>query len=217
MEDYPENHRVRWTNRENIQLYKEVNNRIDLETIAKNHKRTIGAIKYKLIRYAIEMAETDETLTMQDLCNKTNLSRKILIEGFKKLKYDYDLEDIYPENHGNVWTDKEIAQLHNQIKEGVDLETIANKHKRTYQSIKYKLINYAIEMSEKDKLLTIEDLSNMTSLSCEDLIEGFNNFNYTHFNTTTTNEIESYLIKFIKIALCIVAGYYIADYLRKNK
>ena len=94
MENYPENHRVRWTNKENTQLYKEIKNNTDLETIANNHKRTVGSIKYKLIRYAIELAETDQTLTMNDLCYKTTLSREDLIEGFDKLKFDYDYMDL---------------------------------------------------------------------------------------------------------------------------
>lgn len=101
MENYPENHRVRWTNKENTQLYKEIKNNMDLETIADNHKRTIGAIKFKLIRYAIELAETDQTLSMYDLCNKTTLSREDLIEGFDKLKFDYDYMDLSVDDNSN--------------------------------------------------------------------------------------------------------------------
>lgn len=207
MEDYPENHRIRWTNKENIQLYKEAKNHINLETIANNHKRTVCAIKYRLIRYAIEMADDDETITMKDLCNKTNLSRKILIEGFKKLKYNYDdLEDDYPENHGNTWTDKETVQLYSQVEKGIDLETIAIDHKRTVNSIKYKLIRYAIELSEKDKLLTIDDLSKLTSLSYEDLIEGFKKLNYYYFINSITKKNKYYLSNCIKIRLLICIG-----------
>jgi hypothetical protein len=101
MENYPENHRARWTNKENTQLYKEIKNNMDLETIADNHKRTIGAIKYKLIRYAIELAETDQTLSIYDLCNKTTLSREDLIEGFDKLKFDYNYMDISVDDNSN--------------------------------------------------------------------------------------------------------------------
>lgn len=101
MENYPENHRARWTNKENTQLYKEIKNNMDLETIADNHKRTIGAIKFKLIRYAIELAETDQTLSIYDLCNKTTLSREDLIEGFDKLKFDYNYMDISVDDNSN--------------------------------------------------------------------------------------------------------------------
>jgi hypothetical protein len=215
-----ENHRARWTNKENLQLYKEARNHVDLETIANNHKRTICAIKYRLIRYAIEMADENEKLTLKDLCNKTNLSRKVLIEGFKKLKYNYDdLEDDYPENHGNTWTDNETVQLYNEIENGIDIETIANDHKRTVNSIKYKLVRYAIEMSEKNKLLTIEDLSKLTTLSCEDLMDGFNKLKYYYFITNNLPvEVENSLIKFVKSILCVVClGSLYLIYIVRNK
>ena len=51
MTDYPENHRVKWTDNELKKLLKETKNKIDIETIANNHKRTIGSIKFKLFRY----------------------------------------------------------------------------------------------------------------------------------------------------------------------
>jgi len=215
-----ENHRARWTNKENLQLYKEARNHVDLETIANNHKRTICAIKYRLIRYAIEIADENEKLTLKDLCNKTNLSRKVLIEGFKKLKYNYDdLEDDYPENHGNTWTDNETVQLYNEIENGIDIETIANDHKRTVNSIKYKLVRYAIEMSEKNKLLTIEDLSKLTTLSCEDLMDGFNKLKYYYFITNNLPvEVENSLIKFVKSILCVVClGSLYLIYIVRNK
>jgi hypothetical protein len=215
-----ENHRARWTNKENLQLYKEARNHVDLETIANNHKRTICAIKYRLIRYAIEMADENEKLTLKDLCNKTNLSRKVLIEGFNKLKYNYDdLEDDYPENHGNTWTDNETTQLYNEVENGIDIETIANDHKRTVNSIKYKLVRYAIEMSEKNKLLTIEDLSKLTTLSCEDLMDGFNKLKYYYFITNNLPvEVENSLIKFVKSILCVVClGSLYLIYIVRNK
>lgn len=215
-----ENHRARWTNKENLQLYKEARNHVDLETIANNHKRTICAIKYRLIRYAIEMADENEKLTLKDLCNKTNLSRKVLIEGLNKLKYNYDdLEDDYPENHGNTWTDNETTQLYNEVENGINIETIANDHKRTVNSIKYKLVRYAIEMSEKNKLLTIEDLSKLTTLSCEDLMDGFNKLKYHYFITNNLPvEVENSLIKFVKSILCIVClGSLYLIYIVRNK
>jgi len=109
MENYPENHRMRWTNKENIELLKEINKGINLETIASNHKRTIGAIKYRLIRYAIELAETDQTLSLLDLSTTTTLSCKDLIEGFKKLKYEYDYIDMSGyDSNGDYESESEV-------------------------------------------------------------------------------------------------------------
>ena len=49
----PDNHRKKWTETENNTLKNEIKCKIPFHIIAKNHKRTIGAIKYKLIRNAI--------------------------------------------------------------------------------------------------------------------------------------------------------------------
>ena len=93
MESYPANHNTKWSSQEFKLLLKEIKKGIDIETIAKNHKRTISAIKYKLIRYAIELAEEDQTLNINDLCNITSLSREDLIKGFEKIHYDYKYLD----------------------------------------------------------------------------------------------------------------------------
>ena len=89
MENLPLNHRARWTEEELNKLLKQVNKNVDFKTIADNHKRTIGAIKYKLIRYAIDKSEKDQTLTLEDLLKLTKLSKDDLITGFEKLQYDY--------------------------------------------------------------------------------------------------------------------------------
>jgi hypothetical protein len=48
--DMPINHRTKWTNEEFNQLLKETNNKLNIKKIAQNHKRTIEAIKFRLIR-----------------------------------------------------------------------------------------------------------------------------------------------------------------------
>ena len=57
--------------------------------IADKHKRTIGAIKFKLIRHAIELIEKKELQPkLNDISEKTNLSTRDILEGFKKLKFE---------------------------------------------------------------------------------------------------------------------------------
>ena len=89
MTDYPENHRVKWTDNELKKLLKETKNKIDIETIANNHKRTIGSIKFKLFRYAIKLSEEDQSLSLYELSQLTNLNKNELLEGFKKLHYEF--------------------------------------------------------------------------------------------------------------------------------
>lgn len=94
METFPINHRAKWTDREINNLLDAVKKRTPFHIIAENHQRTIGAIKFKLIRYAIEeMKENELSLSMDYLTRITNLSKEELLEGFKKLNFNYE-EDV---------------------------------------------------------------------------------------------------------------------------
>lgn len=94
----PINHRCKWTIEELETLLNEVNrnrnrnrNEIDFQIIANNHKRTIGAIKYKLYRYSIQLVKNNKNITFNDLTKITSLNEEELIEGFKKLNFDYSI------------------------------------------------------------------------------------------------------------------------------
>lgn len=98
MNVFPDNHRKKWTDTENNTLKNEIKCKIPFHIIAKNHQRTIGAIKYKLIRNAI--AEINNVrnefsgsidVPIEYLMIITNLSKCELSEGFKKLKCNYDV------------------------------------------------------------------------------------------------------------------------------
>ena len=82
MEIMPVNHRAKWTNKEFKQLLKEIRNNMDINEIANVHMRTVGAIKYKLIRYAIERNEENPNLSLKNLAEITNLSVEDLKNGF---------------------------------------------------------------------------------------------------------------------------------------
>lgn len=94
MEVIPDNHRVKWTNTEIKKLLDEVKNKTPIYKIADKHKRTIGAIKFKLIRHAIELIEKKELQPkLNDISEKTNLSTRDILEGFKKLKFEIKEDD----------------------------------------------------------------------------------------------------------------------------
>lgn len=99
MEIMPVNHRAKWTNKEFKQLLKEIRNNMDINEIANIHMRTVGAIKYKLIRYAIERNEENPNLSLKNLSNITNLPIEDLKNGFEKLHHDY--QDIPEEEVSN--------------------------------------------------------------------------------------------------------------------
>ncbi len=140
----PINHRAPWTDKETKQLIKEIKNNFSIENIANIHKRTINAIKYKLIRYAIDMADTDQTLSLNDISNKTGLSVMELKEGFDKLHYDYE----YMEDNDSIQdTDEESDDdtddtfIINDSQVNNDIENIRNDIDNRFISLNKKL-NY---------------------------------------------------------------------------
>ena len=103
----PINHRKQWTNKEFNQLLKETNNKLNIKKIAQNHKRTIEAIKFRLIRYAVKLIDEEPNTSLKHICELTNLSREDLLEGFKKINYNYkeieeEVEDIYLNHINNL-------------------------------------------------------------------------------------------------------------------
>lgn len=102
MEAFPINHRAKWTSGEIKKLNNEIKNKIPINEIALNHKRTIGAIKYKLMRNMIAdinlIRECKFNLiypepTINQLSEISMIPKNDLIDGFKKLKFDYYEDD----------------------------------------------------------------------------------------------------------------------------
>ena len=103
----PINHRTKWTNEEFNQLLKETNNKLNIKKIAQNHKRTIEAIKFRLIRYAVKLIYEEPNKSLTHIQELTNLSREDLLEGFEKINYNYkeieeEVEDIYLNHINNL-------------------------------------------------------------------------------------------------------------------
>lgn len=89
----PANHRAKWSITELELLLEEIKSGLSLEIIAEKHHRTIGAIKYKLYRHIIQLLKNNPSITMDYLIRITSLSKKEIIDGLKKLNYNY--HDIY--------------------------------------------------------------------------------------------------------------------------
>ena len=68
------------------------------------------------------------------------------------------------ENHGKYWTVKETKQLMKEIKI-MEINHIANIHKRTPNAIFHKLIKEASKIADESEYdITLDDLSVITSL-----------------------------------------------------
>ena len=97
----PLNHRAKWTDEEMTQLLKEVGKKNEIEDIAKNHERTVESIRFKLIRYACKLIDENPDTSFKHIQELTNLSKDELLEGFKKIKYQYDY--IEEDKNNELW------------------------------------------------------------------------------------------------------------------
>jgi len=92
-----ENHGKKWTVKETKQLLKETRKINDLDTIATIHKRSSYAIYLKLVKEASKIADEDYEINLKELADIVGLKPKALLEGFKKIKYDFQNEDDDPD------------------------------------------------------------------------------------------------------------------------
>ena len=88
-----ENHGKKWTVKETKQLLKETRKINDLDTIASIHKRSPYAIYLKLVKEASKIADEDYKIGLEDLAEIVGLKQQALIDGFKKIKYDFQNDD----------------------------------------------------------------------------------------------------------------------------
>ena len=72
------------------------------------------------------------------------------------------------ENIGKKWTEEEICELLNEIKEDNKLESIALLHKRTVGSIRGKLLNIADHYIH-DKKMDINEVSKIIKISVSEI------------------------------------------------
>jgi hypothetical protein len=96
----PINHRAKWSITEVEILLEEVKSGLSFEIIAENHHRTVGAIKYKLYRYIIQLLKKEPNLKIDDLVKITSLTKEEIISGLQKLNYNYHDNYNY-DNHKN--------------------------------------------------------------------------------------------------------------------
>lgn len=63
---------LKWTSDEDEELLDKMNKNISLEDIAKQHKRTVTGIKYRIIQHGIIMME-NENISINDVSKKINI------------------------------------------------------------------------------------------------------------------------------------------------
>jgi len=208
----PVNHRAKWTKTEFNNLLRECKKTTPISEIAKLHKRTVSAIKYKLYRHAMDLADENEDITWDELIYETNLPKYDLIDGFTKLKFDFEHIQTgkLPANHQTKWTDSDVKKFNTYLKNNVKIDEIALNLDRTIGAIKYKIIRQVIKlMGNKSQTFTWNDLIKFSKLTKIELIELFNNVNYdfSHVQNDSVNLFKNVLYKGVIYLLYIKVIY----------
>lgn len=120
------NHGKKWTVKETKQLLKEArmlnDKTTNLNNIALVHKRTPYAIYMKLVKEASKIADEDYDINLEELSEIVGLKPNNLLAGFKKIKYDFVVNDEDIENDDSDYEDdnneeeKEVSDDNNSQK-----------------------------------------------------------------------------------------------------
>jgi hypothetical protein len=111
---YPSNMGQKWTYDEEILLLEELNNNIDIETIAQKHNRTIGGINARRREMAYKMHL--KHITMEEIINKTKLDKNQIIETIQRRESPKNVKKT-PEIKKQFSIETEIIEIKNDIKE----------------------------------------------------------------------------------------------------
>ena len=89
----------------------------------------------------------------------------------KRLK-SQNPEKNYPSNTGQKWTDEEESLLLEELSKGIDIEIIAQSHKRTTGGINSRRIEIGYKLHEKNT--SMEEIILKTKLNEEEITETIN-------------------------------------------
>ena len=125
-----QNHRKKWTVKETKQLLKETRKISDLNSIALIHKRSPYAIYLKLVKEASKIADEDYEISLEDLSGIVGLKSEALLDGFKKIKYDfknheddnYEVDDYDSDDEEDEV--KEVKEVKKELKEEKKLSVL---------------------------------------------------------------------------------------------
>lgn len=80
--DYPSNMGQKWSDKEETLLLEELNNNIDIETIAQKHSRTIGGINSRRQQIAYKMYL--KKMSTEEICRQTKLDYDCIKQTIEK-------------------------------------------------------------------------------------------------------------------------------------
>ena len=154
----------KWTLKEDLQLIKEIAEKKTYKEIALIHKRTLGAIRSRVISSIIYLRYNQGDTNIDDLSREYNIE-KIAIE-----KYIEKMNVMNNEETNctyTKWKPEEDAKLIQEIAEKKTYEYIALEHKRTLVAIKCRAISLIIYPEYKNGNTDIDNLSNKYNIERE--------------------------------------------------
>lgn len=121
LKEQPETARIciRWSDNENQELMKQINEGMNLEDIAKSHQRTVTAVKYRIMSNALNIMKEKE-LSFDEVSKLVNISVNDLenykqeLEEKQKIKLKQQ-EDKTNKNESNNLSLQQIIKLELEI------------------------------------------------------------------------------------------------------
>jgi hypothetical protein len=110
--EYPSNIGKKWSNKEENDLLEELDNNIDIESIAQSHNRTIGGINSRRRVLAYKMYSNN--ISMEEIINKTKLNKYEILETIEKRKNNSEKVNLIPEIK-SFSIENEMTEMKNEI------------------------------------------------------------------------------------------------------
>ena len=111
--EYPSNLGLKWLPEEETMLLEELNENMDIETIAKTHNRTVGGInaRRREIAYRLYL----KNISMDEIIEKTKLDEECIKKTLDK-RNNYNSAKT-TDNKTIISLERDIAEMKNEIKE----------------------------------------------------------------------------------------------------
>ena len=110
--EYPSNVGLKWFEDEETRLLEELNKNMDIEAIAQNHNRTVGAINSRRKEIAYKMFLKNDSI--EEIIEKTKLDEESIKQTIDKRKNNNPKKT---ETKKPVSLENEIAEMKTDIKE----------------------------------------------------------------------------------------------------
>ena len=173
----------KWTLKEDLQLIKEVDDKKTFKEIALIHKRTLGAIKSRVISSIIYFRYNQGDTDIESLSREYNIEKIAIEKYIEKMNIKNNEETCCT---FTKWKPEEDIKLIQEITDKKTYDHIALAHKRTFLAVKYRITSLIIYPEYKNGNTDIESLSREYNIEKE-MIENYIEKNKCNCNNENEN------------------------------